>query len=178
MSEEQDPQAPLASPGDLAQRLGCKPDDPKLALCLRLASDRFTGQCRNPIRKATDTITLDGTGGRTIRLPVYPVQDVKDVQCHGRTVTPEWSADGLLRFSDPVDGWRSIRVIYTHGYDPIPGDVADVVLEQAAAIYQVMPGLASWTTGEESRTYSVAQSVGTSAAWSAAVAKYRIGGVL
>lgn len=178
MSEGQDRPSLLASPDDLAQRLGCKPDEPKLALCLRLASDRFTGQCRNPIRKATDTITLDGTGSRTVRLPVYPVLDVKDVQCHDRTVTPEWSADGLLRFPDPVDGWRSIRVIYTHGYDPIPGDVIDVVLEQAAAIYQVMPGLASWTTGEESRTYSIAQSVGTSAAWSAAVAKYRIGGVL
>ncbi|WP_024628016.1 hypothetical protein [Bifidobacterium sp. A11] len=178
MSGQQDQPKPLASPDDLAQRLNCKPDDPKLALCLRLASDRFTGQSRNPIIQSTDAVILDGTGGRTVRLPVRPVTDVDKVLFNGQPADPEWSADGMLRFAHPVDGWRSIQVTYTHGYDPVPGDVEDAVLEQAAAIYQVMPGLASWTTGEESRTYSVAQSVGTSAAWSAAIAKYRIGGIL
>ncbi|KFF31651.1 hypothetical protein [Bifidobacterium bombi] len=170
----------LASADDLAVRIGAKADDKKLLLALRLASDRFVGQSHNPIVKVeNEEIILDATGVRTIRLPVWPVLAVDRVLLDGAPVPYEWSADGLLRFPAPLpDKWRALKVTYSHGYDPIPGDVSDAVLEQAAAIYQVLPGLASYTTGAESRTYSLTMSVGTSAAWSSAVSKYRIGGIL
>ncbi|RBQ00065.1 hypothetical protein [Bifidobacterium xylocopae] len=167
----------LAAAEDLAMRIGCKADDGKLLLSLRLASDRFAGQSHNPIAKVEhEEIVLDATGTRSVRLPLWPVLAVDRVLLSGTLVDFEWSADGMLRFERPLpDRWRALMVTYSHGYDPIPGDVSDAVLEQAAAIYQVLPGLASYTTGAESRTYSLALSVGTSAAWSAAVDKYRIG---
>lgn len=49
-----------------------------------------------------------------------------------------------------------------------------VVLEQAAAIYQTLPGLVSYTTGAEQRTYSSALTVGTTAQWAAMVARYKV----
>ena len=88
MSGQQEQSKPLASPDDLAQRLNCKSDDKKLALCLRLASDRFTGQSRNPIIQSTDTVILDGTGGRTLLLPVRPVTNVDKVLFNGQPATP------------------------------------------------------------------------------------------
>ena len=67
-----------------------------------------------------------------------------------------------------------MQVTYRHGYDPVPKGVQDVVLEQAAAIYQMLPGVVSYTTGAEQRTYSTALTVGTTAQWAAMVARYKV----
>lgn len=168
---------PLANPADLATRLGATVDDPKLVLALRLASGRFRGQTNNPITLVTgDTVTLDAAGTRVLLLPATPVVNVTSVTIQGVPVEFEWSRRGAIRVDSPMpDAWGSVQVVYDHGWDPIPDDVQDVVLEQAAAIYAVLPGVISYTTGQESRSFSAALATGTSAAWSAAVAQYRIG---
>lgn len=168
--------APLATIDDLQTKIGGKGDDEKLKLALALASGRFRGQANNPISLTTETVTLDTQGASRIMLPAAPVRDVSQVQVDGVDTAYEWSEHGVLRFDTPLpDRYRALQVTYTHGYDPIPDDVRDVVLEQAAAIYNLLPGVMSYTVGAESRSYSTALTVGTTAQWAACVARYRIG---
>lgn len=167
---------PLASIDDLALKTGGKADDEKLKLALDLASGRFREQANNPISMMTETVTLDSDGGRALTLPCLPVHEVLALVIDGRQVTDfEWSASGAIRLDRPIpDKWRSVQVTYRHGYAPVPTGIQDVVLEQAAAIYQTLPGLVSYTTGAEQRTYSSALTVGTTAQWAAMVARYKV----
>ena len=167
---------PLASIDDLALKTGGKADDEKLKLALDLASGRFREQANNPISMMTETDILDSDGGRALTLPCLPVHEVLALVINGRQVTDfEWSASGAIRLDRPIpDKWRSVQVTYRHGYAPVPKGIQDVVLEQAAAIYQTLPGLVSYTTGAEQRTYSSALTVGTTAQWAAMVARYKV----
>lgn len=167
---------PLASIDDLALKTGGKADDEKLKLALDLASGRFREQANNPISMMTETVILDSDGGRALTLPCLPVHEVLALVIDGRQVTDfEWSASGAIRLDRPIpDKWRSVQVTYRHGYAPVPKGIQDVVLEQAAAIYQTLPGLVSYTTGAEQRTYSSALTVGTTAQWAAMVARYKV----
>lgn len=167
---------PLASIDDLALKTGGKADDEKLKLALDLASGRFREQANNPISMMTETVILDSDGGRALTLPCLPVHEVLALVINGRQVTDfEWSASGAMRLDRPIpDKWRSVQVTYRHGYAPVPKGIQDVVLEQAAAIYQTLPGLVSYTTGAEQRTYSSALTVGTTAQWAAMVARYKV----
>lgn len=167
---------PLASIDDLALKTGSKADDEKLKLALDLASGRFREQANNPISMMTETVILDSDGGRALTLPCLPVHEVLALVINGRQVTDfEWSASGAIRLDRPIpDKWRSVQVTYRHGYAPVPKGIQDVVLEQAAAIYQTLPGLVSYTTGAEQRTYSSALTVGTTAQWAAMVARYKV----
>ena len=161
---------PLASIYDLALKTGGKADDEKLKLALDLASGRFREQANNPISMMTETVILDSDGGRALTLPCLPVREVSELVIDGRQVTDfEWSTSGAI----PVK-WRSVQITYRHGYDPVPKGIQDVVLEQAATIYQTLPGLVSYTTGAEQRTYSSALTVGTTAQWAAMVARYKV----
>ena len=154
---------PLASIADLAVKTGASTDDEKLNLALRLASGRFREQTNNPISLVTETVVLDSDGGRALTLPCLPVRDVSELQIDA------------IRLDRPIPNrWRSVQVTYRHGYDPVPKGVQDVVLEQAAAIYQMLPGVVSYTTGAEQRTYSTALTVGTTAQWAAMVARYKV----
>jgi len=167
---------PLASIDDLALKTGGKADDEKLRLALSLASGRFREQANNPISMMTETVILDSDGGRALTLPCLPVHEVPELIIDGQPVTDfEWSEAGAIRLDRPIpDKWRSVQVTYKHGYEPVPKGIQDVVLEQAAAIYQTLPGLVSYTTGAEQRTYSSALTVGTTAQWAAMVARYRV----
>jgi hypothetical protein len=167
---------PLASIADLAVKTGASTDDEKLKLALRLASGRFREQTNNPISLVTETVVLDSDGGRALTLPCLPVRDVSELQIDGESVSDfEWSAMGAIRLDRPIPNrWRSVQVTYKHGYDPVPKGVQDVVLEQAAAIYQMLPGVVSYATGAEQRTYSTALTVGTTAQWAAMVARYKV----
>lgn len=167
---------PLASIDDLALKTGGKADDEKLKLALDLVSGRFREQANNPISMMTETVTLDSDGGRVLTLPCLPVHEVSELVIDGQQVTDfEWSTSGAIRLDRPIpDKWRSVQVTYQHGYDPVPKGIQDVVLEQAAAIYQTLPGLVSYTTGAEQRTYSSALTVGTTAQWAAMVARYKV----
>lgn len=167
---------PLTSIDDLALKTGGKADDEKLKLALDLASGRFREQANNPISMMTETVILDSDGGRALTLPCLPVHEVLALVINGRQVTDfEWSASGAIRLDRPIpDKWRSVQVTYRHGYAPVPKGIQDVVLEQAAAIYQTLPGLVSYTTGAEQRTYSSALTVGTTAQWAAMVARYKV----
>lgn len=168
---------PLVTPDRLALKTGADPEDDRVRLAVDMASARFREQTGNPISLATETIVMDSPGSRTLVLPLYPVWEAHDLTIAGNPVDEwEWSRDGAIRTARPMpDLWRGIAVTYTHGYDPVPAGIQDVVLEQAQAMYELLPTVVSYTTGAESRQYSAAMTVGTTAQWAAMVAKYRIG---
>lgn len=168
---------PLVSVEQLAAKTGAKPDDDRLKLAAAMASARFREQTGNPINLTEETIVMDSPGCRTLVLPVWPVSDVRDLRIAGNPVDDyEWTHDGMIRTRDPLpDLWRGITLTYTHGYDPIPQGIQDVVLEQAQAMVELLPTVVSYTTGAESRQYSSALTVGTTAQWAAMVARYSIG---
>ncbi|MGW1998562.1 mobile element protein, partial [Embleya sp. NPDC001921] len=89
----------------------------------------------------------------------------------------EWSSGGMLERLGGC-GWprryRSVTVVYDHGFDPIPEGIQEVVIDQARSIAEVLPGVQSMQAGGESVTYGAAASVGVTSQWTKAVTRYRI----
>ncbi|MEV5543112.1 hypothetical protein AB0L13_40455 [Saccharopolyspora shandongensis] len=168
---------PLADADALARLTGLPADDPDLIDALRRASDRFRGAVEHPVTLVEhDKIVLDGDGTRSLLLPAVPVVAVHQVDIDGQPVAEfQWSRNGILRSATCwSDRLGAVHVDYDHGYPvgEIPGDIADVVLEQAQMILDQTPGVASMSTGGVSVSYS---RVGITEAWSTTVERYRIG---
>lgn len=126
------------------------PIDPEEGrLKLELASGEVRAFCGQEFTPRTDDeVVLDGTGTRVLMLPELPVLDVSVVEeglGGARTALPgpgdagtvwEWSSDGVLRMLHPRDVWarrfRFYRVLYSHGFEPIPDALKAVVLKVAA----------------------------------------------
>jgi hypothetical protein len=170
----------LADPAELAARLGLEADDPELLYELRSASREFVGAVRHPVKLVVgDEVRLDGTGTTLLQLPGAPVVAVTTVEVDGAAVTDfEWSEDGML---ERDAGWprklRAVRVVYSHGWDPVPGDIQDAVLQKAEMALNVTRGLAAMTVGGESVTFAGRQAasvVGVTDAWTRTVQKYQL----
>lgn len=168
---------PLASTEELSTWLGVPPDNDQLIAALNAASNRFRGAVRHPVTRVRgDVARLDGYGTTTLLLPCAPVVDVASVEVNGTpTEDYEWSEMGALYRQQ---GWprkyRSVQVTYDHGYDLVPGEIAEVVIDQARSLYRVHPGISSVTTSVESLSFGTAASVGVTAQWSAVVEAYRL----
>lgn len=170
----------LADPADLAAKTGLSAEDPELLAALRSASRDFVGAVRHPVRLVIgDEIWLDGSGTTLLQLPCAPVISVNLVEVAGAVVTDfDWSEDGLL---ERAAGWprrlRSVRVVFSHGYLMVPGDIADAVLQKAEMGLNVTAGLSSMTVGGESLTFatrSAASVVGVTDTWTRTVQKYQL----
>lgn len=169
----------LADPGELAIWLGRPDTDEKLLAALAAASRRFRGAVRHPVTfVADDPFTLDGTGRRSLLLPATPVTAVSDVELDGEALAEgtdyEWSADGILRRlgCQWPDRLRCVTGVYSHGYQVVPDDIAEVVIDQARAMFRVQPGVQTIQAGGESVTFGAQASVGVTSQWSQMVAKY------
>ena len=173
---------PLAAPATLAQKLGTSEDDASMLLALDLASARFRGQTRNPISLTTDTFTLDAHGTRSLLLPFTHVVSVDSLTINGVSYDStdfEWSESGMIRLNRPMpDLWRSVQITCSYGYEKIPQDVQEAVLDLATSMYPMLQSNAytSYTTGTESRSFNQQLQVGYSAQWSACVNRYRVVG--
>lgn len=161
---------PLASIEDLRGFLDDPLLDEELGLrMLRIASGEVRAYAGQDFTAVTDDdIVLDGTGTRVILLPELPVLDVSVVEeGAGGQRTPldgpaaarpvwEWSVDGILRLVSPHGRWarrfRFYRVIYSHGYDPIPDEVIGVVLRIAARGVENPEGMRQESLGRYSYT--------------------------
>lgn len=172
----------LADPDELAALSGIPADDGRLLAVLRAESRRFAGAVRHPVRLVdADTVILDGHGTRSLILPAVPVVAVTSVQVDGEELAAdayEWSADGLL---ERAELWprrrRAIRVVYSHGYDPIPGPVSAAVIQAAHLALVVEPGVSSLSVGGMSISYGTSfggSVAGATTSWTAAVEAYRI----
>lgn len=118
---------------------------------------------------------LDGTGTRLLLLPAAPITAVPVVEVDGQIVADfAWSRTGVLhRLAHWPDRLGCIRVVYSHGYDPVPEDVAEAVLTEAQYLLTVQPGIASMTVGGESLSFS-APAAGMPLVWTRAVDRYRL----
>ena len=172
----------LADPAELAALTGLAVDDARLRAALLAASRRFAGAVRHPVRLVeADESVLDGNGTATLLLPAAPVTAVSLVEVAGVALTADeyaWSADGLL---ERESGWprarRNVRVIWSHGYDPVPGMVADAVATAAHIALNTEPGLSTLSVGGMSVSYATrfgGAVSGATEAWSAAVETYRL----
>lgn len=176
------PDGLLADPDRLAAWLPVPADNPKLLEALRAASSRFVGAVHHPVRLVTgDAITLYGDCTDRLLLPAAPVQTVTSVTVDGTVLTEHVDfrvrrdAGILRRYGCAIwDDWAEVDVVYGHGYDPIPDDIQDVVIEQARTIYRLQPGVQSIQAGGESITYGAQAAVGVTTQWTTAVESYRL----
>lgn len=168
----------LADPEDLAVMLELPATDVRLLAALRAATRRFRGQVRHPVSLVTeDTVFLDGTGHPVLRLPATPVRAVHSVLVDGQELTGvklRRQAGLLLHPSGCWPEWAEVTVVYDHGEDPVPGDVAEAVVDQARAIYRTDPAIQQVTTGTESVSFAATAAVGVTAQWAAAVEAHRL----
>lgn len=172
------PEPYLADPADLAALLKKSADDVQLLAALRAATRRFRGQVRHPVSLVTDDTTfLDGTGKAVLQLPAAPVLAVHAVEVDGVPVAgvKVRRQAGLLLHPDGCwPEWAEVTVNWDHGLDPVPGDVAEVVVDQARVIYRTDPAIQQVTTGSESVSFAATAAVGITEQWRAAVEAYRL----
>jgi hypothetical protein len=86
------------------------------------------------VQVVDDKVTLDPEGADTLLLPELPVSALGPLVVEGVTLLEdeyEWSSTGILRLTSycgcgPHFPKRlaSVDVTYTHGYDPVPRDLA------------------------------------------------------
>lgn len=173
------PEPFLADPAELSKFLKVPPEDVRLQAALRAASRRFRGAVRHPVSLVTeDTLFLDGNGREVLALPAAPVLAIHQVMVDGVTVT-DYQAKrqaGLLRRTGGQvwPDWSEITVVYDHGLDPVPEEVAEVVVDMARALYRLDPAIQQITTGSESVSYAPTVAVGTTSQWTAAVEAHRL----
>lgn len=164
---------PLATVADLAALLGrtfTPEQEAQAQALLDQASSIVRAYVRQDITQATttDTFTMRRADpllhrcGGVVTLPQRPVVDVDTVSVNGTAVTDWWQegSDLLVRawaWDGPPAAHRApqVTVTYTHGWDPVPGDIQAIVM-QAANRVMVNPGqIRSETVGGESVTYLI-----------------------
>jgi hypothetical protein len=163
----------LATVADLAAILG-RPFAPEQEMQAQALLDQASSVVRAYLRQditlatTTDTFTmrradpvLHSCGG-TVTLPQRPIVDITSVLVDG-VETADWWQDGndLLvgawSWDLPPAAHRAppVAVTYTHGWDPVPGDIMAIVM-QAANRAMVNPSqVRSETVGGESVTYLI-----------------------
>lgn len=164
---------PLATVADLAAILGrtfTPAQETQAQALLDQASSIVRAYVRQDITQATttDTFTMRRADpvlhrcGGVVTLPQRPVVAVTSVKVDG-TATSDWWQDGnelLVRawtWSNPPEANRppQVEVTYTHGWDPVPGDIAAIVLQAANRVIVNPSGIRSETVGGESVTYLI-----------------------
>lgn len=172
----------LAEPADLAILLKKPADDPRLLLELRKASSRFRGAVGHRVTLVEDdAVTLDGNGRESLLLPVWPTTEVATVTLDGVLLVEgtdySWSDMGVLRRLGCrvwPDRLRCLVVVYSHGSAEVPDDVAEAVLDKAAAMYAIPIGVASKAVGGQSVTYGAQQAIGVTDQWQKAVDRHKV----
>ncbi|MYR37049.1 mobile element protein [Streptomyces sp. SID4944] len=168
----------LADPADLATFLGLPVDDVRMLAALRAATRRFRGAVRHPVSLVTDdTVYLDGTGREQLQLPAAPLVQLHSVHVDGVELTgvrAKRRAGVLLHPGGCWPAWSEVAVLYDHGQDPVPEEVAEAVIDQARAIYRLDPAIQQITTGTESVSFAATAAVGITSQWQAAVEAHRL----
>ena len=174
---------PLADSADLSTRLGVA-DDAKAQWCVSQISAAFRGATGAQITKATDTLVLDGYGSRELLVPVAPIISIASVieQSVALVLGTDYEVskrNGILRRLVQLwpDSYEAIEVTCTYGYELIPDEISAAVLDEAAILYNVTPGISAETIGTESTAFAVARSTGTlgmSDTWAALVQLYKV----
>ena len=174
----------LADPADLAALLGVRTNHPRVGPALDAASARFRGAVRHPVTRSRTHTVLDGSGVRDLLLPAVQVTSALVHLRPADGISPMTplvrgrdfqvsSRFGILRRTNGVwpDQLDAVDVDVEHGWEVVPDDIAEAVLEQAAAVFRGRPGIQSLAVGAEATTWTP----GVSEAWKTAVDRYHIG---
>lgn len=134
---------PFAAPSDLVAYVGELVTLDRAAALLTQASEIIRGLARQQIDMVTDDVVILDPIGSVVLLPELPVVAVTALEVRdGADWSPYpdrwvWSASGTIRAA-PSRLWptepQSVRVTNSHGYDPIPGDLAAVCLTLAVRL--------------------------------------------
>lgn len=163
----------LATVADLAALLGrtfTPAEELQAQALLDQASSVVRGYLRLDVTRATTTDTFTMRRADPLRyscsgmvtLPQRPIEAVTAVEVDG-LATLDWWLDGnelLLRawsWDHPPAAHQApqVEVIYTHGWDPVPGDIAAIVMQAANRVMVNPSGIRSETVGGESITYLI-----------------------
>lgn len=166
------PLPPLATAADLAVMLG-RTFTPEQQAQAQALLDQASAVVRAYLRldvsllTTTDTFTvraadrayLDSpfeTRRGQVVLPQRPVVAVTAVAVNG-AATDDWELDGnrLLLRAAPWEGRSTVTVTYTHGWDPVPGDIAAIVMQAANRSLVNPEQIRSESVGGESTTYLI-----------------------
>lgn len=129
-------------------------------------------------------VLLDSEGANVVLLPEVPVRAVDKVVVEGVELTPdeyEWSSDGMLRLLGACavfpQRFQSVDVIYDHGFDPIPADLALAACGIACRLSKAQAGQTGEVTFEAVGSYQVryATAVGLTSVEASVVNRYRVG---
>lgn len=164
---------PLATVADLATLLGrtfTTEQEQQAQALLDQASSVVRAYVRQDITRATttDTFTMRRADpvlhrcSGLITLPQRPVVDITEVKVDG-TVSADWWQEGSELL---VRGWTwdlppaahrppQVTVTYTHGWDPVPGEIQAIVMQAANRVIVNPSGIRSETVGGESVTYLI-----------------------
>lgn len=168
----------LADVGDLIAALPDGGDEARAEAKVREASARFRAEVRHPVSRVEgDEVTLDGDGSRTLLLPAAPVEDVASVEVDDVAVDVDWSTAGVLRRR--VGRWpdrlRAVKVTYTHGYDPVPDEIAEAVLAMARYLMGSQPGVSMMQVGGQMvQSSGMLVDTQVTGPWETVVAAYRL----
>lgn len=123
---------------------------------LDAAVDTIENEAGQTLESSTDTITLDGKGGRELLVPRWPVTSVTSVTVDGIVLVFgededfTWSDYGVIERHD--DCWpttrRSIGIVYTAGLATIPLDLKRIAWRLAASTWDNPGGLESEKIGD------------------------------
>lgn len=129
-----------------------------------------TGQS---LELATDTLVLDGAGGRKLVLPRWPVTAVTSVTLLKDTGDDEvltfgadhdytWSAAGTLTRVGACwpEGDRAIEAVVTAGLVSFPMSLKRIAMRLCVAPWTNPNNLSAETLGDLSRTYNTATDIG------------------
>jgi len=163
----------LATVADLATLLG-RTFTPQQELQAQALLDQASSVVRAYVRQditratTTDTFTMRRADpylhrcAGVVSLPQRPVVDIATVSVAGVETTDWWQdgSDLLLKawpWNEPPTAHRApqVKVTYTHGYDPVPGDIQAIVLQAANRVIVNPSGIRSETVGGESVTYLI-----------------------
>lgn len=120
---------PIATVDDFATRYGPPDDENKIAVLLADATSLCQQIAEQTIEHVEDDevyLDVPDPWCSTIFLPELPVTDVSEVVDNGATLNPSdywWYDYGKLQrpyTTWAAEGPRTVKVTYSHGYDPMP----------------------------------------------------------
>jgi hypothetical protein len=129
--------APLADAASLQARGIDISNTDRINALLAAASAAVRDAAGSAISQETSTVTLWTEAARRIELPARPVESVAAVTLDGVAVTDYRLRGSALwrqcywQLPDATPG--ELVVTFTHGYDPVPADIVDLVCSLVAA---------------------------------------------
>ncbi|WP_336819843.1 hypothetical protein [Gordonia sp. MMO-8] len=126
------------TPADIASAGAVPADLPGLQEAIDTAVDAIRTYCGWHVwPQRTETITIDGEGGRVLTLETLKMTDVAEIREHGNVLSAEayeWSAGGDIKrvVGCWTHRWRGIEIDLTHGHAVVPDALRGLIVDTVA----------------------------------------------